>query len=138
MAALYGAKYTGAQITKPPVNVQPVDTKGRVRVLYDTYDFTTTTVAIADTLTIGTEKIPKGARILNMIARSAASLGGPVFTFAVGGVSLGAMAAISTATDTAAPGNWTVTTSAGFVVGTVATADADLSNAEFLIEYVID
>lgn len=138
MAAFYGAKYTGAQITKPPVNVQPVDTKGRIRVLYDTYDFTVDNVDIADTLTIGTEKLPVGARVTSVIVRSAASLGAPILTFAVGGITLGATAAISTATDTTFACNWAVTTSAGFVVATVSDANADLSNAEFLITYVID
>ena len=138
MAALYGAKYTAALITKPGSNVIPADQGGRVRVLYDTYDFTTTTVAIADTLTIGVSQLPIGSRVTAITVRSAASIGGADLSFAVGGITIGTTGAISTATDTAVTCAWTVTTSQTYLVATVATADADLSNIEVLVEYIVD
>lgn len=69
MANFYGLNATNVLQTNPPAQCGIGEVNGRVRMLYDKYTFTAA-ITTSDALYMGA-KIPKGARILNCIIKSA-------------------------------------------------------------------
>ena len=67
MANLYGANYTKAYISNPPVIVDQANFDCKVKCSYDSYS---NTAAIADGSIIYLQKLPKGARVIDVILHS--------------------------------------------------------------------
>lgn len=140
MADFFGTQYTQAQITAPGSNVHPSVMNGRVRHLFDFFDFAAQTVAVGESFFIGAGRIEKGSRILSIKIKIAGDCGDPVLTFSIGGVTVGVAAALSAAglIVITLGENVAATTSADFLLATVSVADADLSNATFSVQFVSD
>lgn len=67
MATRYGTNATYRDVNVPAVKIPPGEVAGRMRIAYDEYNLATLGVVLGATDTILMQKIPAGARVLDVV-----------------------------------------------------------------------